>query len=417
MPRHRFRLPTWAYVALTAAAGVGVGGAVVVGAQGAADPAPVSVSETPAAPPVEVEDLDAAPVVATVAPLAQPAPVAPLLLDETPTTWSLTAAGAIPPLSSGNGGWDPATGRTAYLQLPGFFLYDPAAHVTTTIARPATGGSLIAGGPQLGAIYVVGDKVTTAREGSPGKWTAITSAITTAGPGTPSGCEDAAGDGHVAIISTTAAEKAAGDENGRLMLAAITGGVVGPFVDAGQGEDVTAPSIVCSATGADQIIWRQQVRAGSADIWGATLVQGALVGPGIIIKQGFDGHLAIVNGTRWVGYHAAGAYRTRGEGPGTLLAELGKFVEIEGADSVIATLYGEWPTREDLQQAASPTGGLTRRARLEVSLDGGATWTKTEPFGPGAVGYGPCNLLVVGGSVKGACKAPEGIAGFEYRVR
>ena len=344
-------------------------------------------------------------------PQTQTATGAPPTLDASPAVWSQTASGAMTPLTNGTGMYP--DGSALYTEGGKVKLRRP----TGTVETIATGTNAVAipGGPVLGAVYLGTAGYQVAWRGTSGAWTTTSLGYTTGGGSpTPSGCVDAQGNGTIALVNSTVA-----DPEGMLAIFPITNSVVGRAVVYTADDEATAPAVVCSSTGPDEVVWRHQVASLSADLWHATLDAGRITGATKALVGGYDPSYAA---GQWVGYHDAAARTLLGrssDGGATFVAtrnlgEASKFAVVATSGRIIAGHYSTWSTPA---QANDPTRNQSSRvARMTVSLDGGVSWTQRDPFG-NAGGYGPCTLSVSSTAILGACKSPQGIAGFSYRIQ
>ncbi len=344
-------------------------------------------------------------------PVPTGAPTAASTLDATPSKWSVTASGAMVPLTNAAGLY--ADGSVLYMASGKVKLRRPSGTIET-VANSGTNAIAIGGGPTYGAAFQTSSGFSVAWRGTNGTWTTTSLSYTTGGGSpTPSACVDAEGNGTLALVNSTAA-----DPEGTLVLFPITASVVGRPVTYAADDEVTSPSVVCSDTGADELVWRHQL-SGTAEIWHASIDAGRVTGATKAVDGAYDPSYAA---DQWVGYHVGGAqtYLAHSSDRGATfaaarsLATISKFVTVRTSGKVIAALYSTWPTTE---QAQDPTRYQANRvAHLQVSLDGGVTWTTRDPYGT-AGGYGPCGLTLSTTAVIGGCKSPEGVAGFTYAIR
>lgn len=333
-------------------------------------------------------------------------------LDTRASTWSLVALGASVPLSNGSG--VSSDGSVGYLDGT-VFKRRSVSGTTETIASPAAGVSLIPGGSSLGAVWFVADQPRIGWRGTTGTWSSTSISYTTSGgPPVPTGCVDSTGNGHVVFVDNTDA-----DLEGTLVAIPITNYRAGSPLTYSSDNEATAPSVICAESGSDEVVWRHQVGALDAEIWHATLTAGRLTAVSPVIDGGYDPHYAP---GEWVGYHdaAANTVLARSTDGGASftdtkdLAEASHFAEVATSGTVVASIYATWPT---VAEAIDSTANqATRSAHLVVSLDDGTTWSTRDPWGS-SMGYGPCNLAVTSTTIYGACRSPEGIAGFSYGYR
>ena len=339
------------------------------------------------------------------------APTATSTLDATPSKWSVTASGAMVPLTNAGGVF--SDGSVLYMDRGKVKVRRPSGAIET-VANSGNTAVTIGGGPTWGVAFLASNGFNVAWRGTNGTWTTTSLSYTTGGgSSTPSACVDAQGNGTLAVVNSTVA-----DPEGKVALFPITASVVGRPVTYATDDEVTSPSVVCSDTGADELVWRHQL-SGTAEIWHASIDAGRITGAAKVIDGAFDPSYAA---DQWVGYHVGGAQTYLAHSPdggatfvaARTLADISKFVTVRTAGRVIVGLYSTWPTTE---QAQNPTAYQANRvAHIQVSLDGGVTWTTRDPFGT-AGGYGPCNLTVSSSAVIAGCRSPEGIAGFTYAIR
>jgi len=266
-------------------------------------------------------------------------------LDAGPTRWTVTASGATIALTNAAAVFP--DGSVLYMAGGKVKLRRPSG-TTETVANSGSNGVAITGGPQFGVAYQSPSGFSVAWRGTNGTWTSTSLGYTTGGgSATPAGCVDSSGNGTLALVNSTLS-----DPEGKLVLFPITGGVVGRAVTYTGDDEATSPSVVCSDTVADEVVWRHQL-SGTADIWHATVDAGRITGAAMVLEGAYDPSYAP---GRWVGYHVGDSqtYLARSTNQGASfaaarhLAANSKFVTVRTSGPVIAALYSTWPTTAKL---------------------------------------------------------------------